>query len=228
MRRCSGARGAIAGWAALACLAAPGAPAQVPAAAIVAQTTPAASTAPSTTASSGTPARDDAALRELFERLARDPVRERRFVERRHSALFVVPEESRGTLRVEPPSTFEKRTLTPTPERLRLDGEQATVQRGDAPARSVALDAHPALRALAQALRSATSGDLGALRSAFVATLARDGAHWRVDAVPRDAGAARAIERVVLAGRDGRLERIEIRERGGDRSELWLLADDAR
>lgn len=180
------------------------------------------------TPSPGAPTGDDALLERIFADLARDAGRERRFVERRRSALFVEPVESRGTLRFVPPSTFEKTTESPPPERLRIDRERATVQRGDAAAASVPLDAHPALRAVADALRGALGGDLRGLRAVFVTSLRGDAGAWRLELVPRDAAAARAIERIVLAGGAGRLERIEVLERSGDATELWLLARDGR
>lgn len=170
----------------------------------------------------------DVLLDRIVDGLARDAARERRFVERRRSALFVEPVESRGTLRFVAPATFEKLTDAPTRERLRIDAERATVQRGEGAPVVVALDAHPALRAIADALRGALAGDARALRTAFTPAVSGDDARWRIELVPRDAGAARAIERVVLAGGGGRLERIDVLERSGDATELWLVGRDGR
>lgn len=213
-------RGAVAGARrrVLAAAAATGLAALAPSAAAPAAGTP----------TPGAPAAGDALLERIFADLARDAGRERRFVERRRSVLFVEPVESRGTLRFVPPSTFEKTTESPPAERLRIDRDRATVQRGDAAAASVPLDAHPALRVVADALRGALGGDLRGLRAVFVASLRGDAAAWRLELVPRDAAAARAIERIVLAGGAGRLERIDVLERSGDATELWLLARDGR
>ena len=184
-----------------------------------------AQTAPATGAAAGAEPR----LAELFTRLGRASTRPRRFVERRHSALFVAPEESRGVLRFEPPATFEKRTETPTAEVLRLDERTATVRRGGSAPTSLALDAHPSLAALARGLRAAASGDLGTLEAAFEVRLEDEGGgRWRVLAVPRDPGAARFLARLELGGTGDRLERITVHERSGDRSELWLIDEAPR
>lgn len=174
------------------------------------------------------PARsDDAAeLDALLARLARDPVRVRRFVERRHSTLYRAPEESRGTLRFEPPATFEKRTESPVREVLRIDGERLTVQRGDAPPVVTTIDAHPALRALVLSLRAALGGGVAPLRTVARLELHRGPSGWRVDVRPVEPAAAAAIERIELHGAGSRLERVDVLERGGDRSELYLLPGD--
>lgn len=146
------------------------------------------------------------------------------FVERRHSVLFRNPPEVRGTLRFMPPGLLERDVSHPRRESVRIDGERVTVRTwgedGQPNVQRLTLAAQPQLAALADTLRAILAGDFAALERRFVMRLAQPPPHWRLELAPRDDQMPLASIR--LAGLAGEVERIEIVEASGDRTEILL------
>lgn len=165
-------------------------------------------------------------LQRLFDTLAVKGERSAAFVERRHSALFRNPPEARGTLRFAPPALLEREVTSPRREHVRIEGEQVTVRTWGEDGRvnvyTLTLATQPQLAALTDALRAMLAGDLAALERRFVVRLLAPPPRWRVELAPRDDQVPVAAIR--FAGRPGEVERIEITEASGDRTEIELTA----
>jgi len=168
-------------------------------------------------------------LERLFAGLAALGQRRARFVERRYSALTRTPLESRGELLFKPPATLERVTLFPQREVIRIEGEQVTVRTAAAGEtgeqtieRRFRLDSVPRLAQLAEALRATLAGDLAGLQRVFRVTLSLPPPRWRLQLEPFDESTAATLRLVNVSGRDTSIERFEMLEAGGDRTELQI------
>ena len=66
------------------------------------------------------------------------------------------------------------------------------------------------------------SGDLALLRTHYQLSLQGDQPSWRLEMTPVDEEIGRYVQRIVVTGRAGRIEQIEVRETSGDRSVLQI------
>lgn len=142
-----------------------------------------------------------------------------RFVERKYLKVLNAPLELRGTLTYSAPGRLEKRTHSPRPETLTLDGDRLTIEnqaRGES--RSLRLQDYPVLRAFVESLRSTLSGDIQALERFYRVELEGGPAQWRLYLVPRDKEMRTAISLIRIGGSRDRLDLIEVHEVNGDRS----------
>jgi outer membrane lipoprotein-sorting protein len=160
----------------------------------------------------------------IMAQLAALPSRSTGFVEEKRLASLTAPLISRGRLVFVRPAHLEQDTEAPKPERLVIDGDELTITTdGEAP-RRIALDAHPALRALADTLRAALAGDLATLRRLYAIEEQGTMQAWRLLLVPNAAPLRRALARVTLDGSGAGLRQIVIQQANGD-SQRLLLTD---
>ncbi len=142
-----------------------------------------------------------------------------RFVERKYLKVLNTPLVIRGTLTYSAPGRLEKRTDSPRPETLTLDGDRLTIDnqaRGES--RSLRLQDYPVLRAFVESIRSTLSGDIQALERFYRVELEGGPARWRLYLVPRDKEMRTAISLIRIGGTRDRVDLIEVHEAGGDRS----------
>lgn len=163
-----------------------------------------------------------APLRRLAQDLARGGARRVGFVERRHSTLLRAPLESRGTLAFTPPDRLQRSVTAPRRETVTIEGETLTIDAGDGKPRTLRVDAYPALAGFVQSLRATLAGDLTGLQRHFSIAMQGGPAAWTLTLLPFDAALKEAVERIEMRGRAGEVDRIDIHERGGDRTELLL------
>jgi hypothetical protein len=160
-------------------------------------------------------------LPQLMQLLAATPSSEVAYVEKKYSVLLAEPVVSSGTLSYARPDVVEKNVTAPREERYRIAGQELTVTRKGS-ARRIALSSEPLLAAFAASLRGVLSGDAALLGQYYRLALEGTEADWKLELTPVDAEIARTVERVVVAGRAGRISTIEVREAGGDRSVLTV------
>jgi len=140
---------------------------------------------------------------------------------RKHLAVLDRPVESSGELSFVPPHTLEKRTLSPRPERVVIDRERLTIERGGK-TYSMGLLENPAVAVLVESIRSTLAGDLASLTRTYSAGLEGDAAAWRLKLRPLDPSLATLVERVEIAGSHAQVRRVEIFQADGDRSVMSL------
>ena len=165
-------------------------------------------------------------LPELMSLLARHKNTEARFTEQRFVRGFDGPIDSAGTLRFTAPDRLERRTLSPRPDSLVVQGNTLTLTRGDR-TRTLALDSMPELQGLLEALRATLAGDLATLRRYFELKLSGSRANWALLLRPRDERLAAQLESLRLTGRDGDVLGAELVLRGGDRSVMTIVPGPA-
>lgn len=166
-----------------------------------------------------------ASLQQLAQALSKQGARSTPFVERRFSSLLRAPIETRGTLSFTPPDRLERTITSPRREVVTIQGSLLTMQADDsARARTMRIDAHPALAAFADSLRATLAGDLDALQQHFSIEMRGSFGQWTLTLTPFDAAVKEAVQSVRISGQQADVRRVEVHEPGGDRTELSLGA----
>ncbi|MDM0112397.1 outer membrane lipoprotein carrier protein LolA [Variovorax sp. J22R133] len=158
---------------------------------------------------------------ELMALLSRQKSGEARFTEQRFVRGMDGPLESSGTLSFTAPDKLTRRTLTPRPESMVVEGNTVTLSRGGR-TRTLTLDSAPEMGGMVDALRGTLSGDGALLQRQFRSTLKGSGADWTLDLQPVDDRLAAQVRSVRLSGRQGDVLGVEMEFIGGDRSVMSI------
>jgi len=168
-------------------------------------------------------------LEALLKRIAIKSADDVAYEERRYLGALTTPLVSRGHLRFEPPDRLIKKVEAPRRETAVAERDRLAVLNGEGvEIASMDLAANNDLRLLFDGLRGVLSGDAAALRSAFDARLAGDAKAWRIVLPPNTAAGDTRMRSILVTGAGERIESFEIRERGGDRSNIRLLPSPQR
>lgn len=158
-------------------------------------------------------------LDSLLGELATVRTAQARFTETRTLSLLDRPLASSGTLHYQAPARLEKRTERPKAERLLLDGDTVTVERGDPPRqRSFRLDDAPELRALIEGLRATLAGDRTTLERHYRVVLLGDRKQWLLSLDPIDARVRRFVRAIRIDGAGTAVTGVAVDQANGDRS----------
>jgi hypothetical protein len=79
-----------------------------------------------------------------------------------------------------------------------------------------------------ESVRATLAGDRQALHRYFRVRATGQMAAWTLELTPFDNDLADVVNRIVITGTQDRLNRIEIEERGGDRSLMVISTSDRR
>ena len=158
---------------------------------------------------------------QLFDTLAKERPGRATFHERKFLSLLDRPVESTGELSFTPPDRMEKRTLTPKPERVVVDRERVTLERGGK-RHSLGLRENPAVAVLVESIRGTLAGDFDAVIRAYSVALDGTPAQWKLTMRPLDPAAAQLVERIQIAGAEARVQSVEIFQADGDRSVMTI------
>ncbi|WP_256354024.1 MULTISPECIES: outer membrane lipoprotein carrier protein LolA [unclassified Variovorax] len=161
-------------------------------------------------------------LTELMGLLARKKQGEGTFTEQRYVHGLEGPLSASGTLSFVAPDQMTRRTLTPRPESMVVDGNNLTLTRGNR-TRSMALDSMPELLGMVEAMRGTLSGNGAVLQRYFRSTLKGSSAEWTLDLVPIDERLSAQVEAMRLSGKGGEVLGVEMEFRGGDRSVMTIV-----
>jgi outer membrane lipoprotein-sorting protein len=139
------------------------------------------------------------------------------FHETKHIAILERPVESTGELLFTPPDRLEKRSTGLNAERMVVDRETLSIERGGRK-QTLALRDHPQVAVFIESIRGTLAGDRNSLEKTYNLALDGDAQRWRLVLTPRDAQLARIVSRIVIAGTQAQVRRIEIEQADGDRS----------
>ena len=173
------------------------------------------------------PAAEAWGLEDLFARFAKITASNARFTETREIGLLTAPLESSGTLTYRRPDFLEKRTLQPQPESLRLDGDRLTLTQADGAARTLSVSDMPEIQTYVESIRATLRGDVPTLMRFHEVALEGTPQDWRMQLTPRAEEARKTVRRIVIAGRDATIRRIEVLQADGDRSIMTIQPDPA-
>ncbi len=143
------------------------------------------------------------------------------YTEKKYSSLLSEPLLSSGTLVYRRPDTVEKNITSPRTESYRFAGEDLVVVRNGAEKR-YPLQSQPLISSFAASLRGVLAGDLALLQKHYKLALEGEEEAWRLDMVPLDQDTSRYVARILVSGRAGQVQQIEVRETSGDRSVLTV------
>ncbi|MBT2321102.1 outer membrane lipoprotein carrier protein LolA [Variovorax paradoxus] len=160
-------------------------------------------------------------LPELMGLLAKQKSGEARFTEQRFVRGLEGPLDASGTLSFQAPDKMTRRTLTPRPETMAVDGNTLTLSRGGR-TRTLTLDSMPELQGLVEAMRGTLSGNTQGLQRYFRSTVSGTPDKWTLDLVPIDERLAAQVRSMRLNGRAGEVLGVEMEFIGGDRSVMSI------
>ncbi|WP_076997139.1 LolA-related protein [Variovorax sp. KK3] len=160
-------------------------------------------------------------LPELMGMLAKQKSGEARFTEQRFVRGLEGPLDASGTLSFQAPDKMTRRTLTPRPESMVVDGNSLTLSRGGR-TRTLTLDSMPELLGLVEAMRGTLSGNTQSLQRYFRSTVSGSADKWALDLAPVDERLAAQVRSLRLTGRAGEVLGVEMEFIGGDRSVMTI------
>lgn len=160
-------------------------------------------------------------LADLMATLARSTHGAATFKEKKYLAILDAPVESSGELLFVPPARLEKLTLKPSRERLVLDGDVLTVERGRR-THVLALKDYPEVAGMIESIRATLAGDRAALERVYQLSVSGSRARWSLALVPLDARIGRVVARIRIDGAGGDVRTVEILQADGDRSVMTV------
>jgi outer membrane lipoprotein-sorting protein len=160
-------------------------------------------------------------LPELMGLLGKQKSGEARFTEQRFVRGLEGPLDASGTLSFQAPDKMTRRTLTPRPETMVVDGNTLTLSRGGR-TRTLTLDSMPELLGMVEAMRGTLNGSTQSLARYFRTSVSGTPDKWTLDLVPIDERLAAQVRSLRLSGRAGEVLGIEMEFIGGDRSVMSI------
>lgn len=173
------------------------------------------------------PAAESWGLEDLFARFGTIPSSNARFTETREIGMLTTPLEISGTLSYRRPDFLEKRTLQPQPEGLRLEGDRLTLTQADGASRTLSVSAMPEIQTYVESIRATLRGDVPSIMRFYEVALEGAPHDWRMQLTPRAEEARKIVQRIVIAGGDTTIRRIEVLQADGDRSVMTIQPDPA-
>ena len=163
-------------------------------------------------------------LPELMSLLAQHRSGEATFTEQRFVRGLEGPLDASGVLTFTAPDRLMRRTTSPRPETMSVEGNTLTLSRGGR-TRTVALDSMPELLGMVEAMRGTLSGNAQSLQRYFRSTLTGTSNDWALELQPIDERLAAQVRTMRLTGRGGEVLGVEMEFIGGDRSVMNITPD---
>lgn len=165
------------------------------------------------------PAMADFDIGELMLELARFKGGRAKFVEKKYIALLERPVVSTGEMHYVAPDYLEKRALTPKPERLVLERDMLSIERGQQKL-SIRLANQPEAQAFVDSIRGTLAGDRATLEKNYRLILAGNRERWELTLLPSEQKIAALVLRITVSGQRGEVRQIEYLQADGDRAVL--------
>jgi hypothetical protein len=143
------------------------------------------------------------------------------FHETKNIAILDRPVESSGELVFTPPDRLEKRTTGLNAERMVVDRDTLTLERGGRK-QSLALRDHPHIAVLVESIRGTLAGDRAALEKVYTLAVDGDAQRWRLVLKPRDRALGQVVARIEIGGSQAQVRRVEIEQADGDSSRMVI------
>jgi hypothetical protein len=145
-----------------------------------------------------------------------------RYVEHRYLHILKSPIEMRGALHFNAPDHLQKVADNGT-ERLTVDGDRLTIDRGSGSPVVIALHEHPEIGILIESIRALLSGDGDVLRRLFDVTVSGTLDHWQIVLQPRDPAERKLLQWMRVSGYAERITAIDTADGDGDRSDMNIV-----
>ncbi|TCJ15824.1 outer membrane lipoprotein carrier protein LolA [Parasulfuritortus cantonensis] len=144
------------------------------------------------------------------------------FVEKKYMQILDQPIIATGELSFVAPDRLEKRTVTPKPETLILDGDVLTIERPGKATRTVSLQEHPEVAGFIESIRGTLAGNLSALKTFYDVTLTGSADNWQLTLKPRQNRLRSVFDHIAISGSQAEVRSVELEQRDGDHSEMAI------
>lgn len=144
------------------------------------------------------------------------------FIEIKTIAALSQPITATGALIYRRPDYLAKITASPHAEQLVVEGNQLTLTEGNEAPHVIALDSHPRLGALVDAVRGTLAGNLALLRRQYNVTMTGSVAAWRLNLIPVEPGVASLIRLIAIEGTGSTLRTVRTVQANGDESRMMI------
>jgi hypothetical protein len=161
-------------------------------------------------------------LTQLMQAMAQVESSSARFTETKYLSVLTTPLTLSGKLSYVRPGRVEKHVLVPYDERLTVENDVLTLEK-NGKNRTLDLPSHPVAWAFVESIRATLSGDLALLQRFYRARFDGDHAAWRLILEPLDSEITAYVQSITIDGSDNHIDRIELREAGGDRSVMVIM-----
>ena len=162
-------------------------------------------------------------IKEIFKPSAQSLVM--RFQEEKSMQILSQAVTSRGLLRFIPPDTLVREDEGSRGTVYRIEGNQVSISEGNRILRQFDLDTSPEIAGIATSLRALLAADGKALEEHYTLILSGSGSDWMLQLTPRFEQVSRIIEKILIRGGDGQIQRIDTYEQSGDISRMILIPD---
>jgi hypothetical protein len=166
----------------------------------------------------------DLQLPELMQMLARNKSGKANFVEKKYIGVLDQPVVSTGKITFVSPDVLEKRTLTPKPETMILNGSVLTFERPGKPPMTINLEERPEAAAFIGSIRSTLAGDLNALQSFYSLKLVGPAGNWQLTLWPKGGQLGSVLTHILIRGAHADIRTVEVAQRDGDHSEMTITS----
>jgi outer membrane lipoprotein-sorting protein len=161
-------------------------------------------------------------LEDLMAVLAAVEERRACFVEERTLGILDELMVTEGTFFYKAPDRLMRQDLLPDAALYALEGDRLDILI-DGEEHTLSLDQEPMIQALIAPFRAVFAGDLETLRGSFDVSYADSAGGWALTLKPRaGTSAAQLMTAMTIRGADGRIQRLETKERSGDQSVMRL------
>lgn len=165
---------------------------------------------------------DDWQLPQLMQIMAQHKTGKATFVEKKYIGIIDQPVVSTGALSFVAPDKLEKRTLTPRPEALLLNGDILTIDRAGKHRMVVSIEEYPEVAAFIESIRGTLAGDLSALQKLYTLQLTGSAEKWQLVLTPREERMSSIFSRIRISGSHAYVQTIGLDQRDGDHSEMFI------
>jgi len=185
------------------------------------------SPSPSRAAPDGASAKSSPDAHAIVASLKRAPPAKTKFAEVRFSGMLDRPLILRGELEYDGPGKLARRVESPYQEAMTVADGEASVQRGDKPARKFSLSQAPELEGFLRGFAALLGGDADTLARDFTITATGTGKMWRLKLAPRDDRLAKRMTSIEVDGAGDSARCFYTNEADGDVNVLLVesLAD---
>ena len=162
-------------------------------------------------------------LNALMQNLGKHKERQGKFVETRYLAVLKQPLRSSGEVRYVAPNLFEKRTLEPSADVMRVDGDALYMEKNGRKYRA-RLSSQPQAAAFVDAIAGLLKGDSSILERNYDYRLEGKARNWTLTLVPKEKKMRDIVSKIVARGDQDQLKSIEYQQADGDRAVMVVEA----
>jgi hypothetical protein len=155
-------------------------------------------------------------LAALLQLMAQRTQAQANFVETKHLSVLTRPLVSRGILTYRAPDYLAKVTQHPQVERFIIQGQHISIQQGDKPARTLAIDRYPLLVALIDPLRATLAGNQQQLSRYYQLNFAHNKQGWELDLWPKSKALKKQVNFMQIKGSNNQITSMRINQTHGD------------